>query len=100
MKILELFSGTESFSKVAEERGHTAFTVDILEKFNPSLCKDVLLLERKDLPFIPDVIWSSPLCTHYSQAKRSGFRDIAGANKNVLKTLQLIDELKPKYWFI
>jgi len=28
MKILELFSGTESFSKVARERGHVVFTVD------------------------------------------------------------------------
>ena len=29
MKILELFCGTKSFTKVAEERGHQTFTVDI-----------------------------------------------------------------------
>ena len=28
MKVLELFSGTESFSKVARKRGHQTFTID------------------------------------------------------------------------
>lgn len=40
MKILELFCGTGSFSKVAESRGHQVFTVDIEKKFNPDLCRN------------------------------------------------------------
>ena len=44
MKVLELFSGTESFSKVARERGHECFTVDNEPKFNPSLCIDIMQL--------------------------------------------------------
>jgi site-specific DNA-cytosine methylase len=100
MKILELFAGTHSFSKVAEARGHKCFTIDILEKFKPDLCKDVLELKKGDIPFIPDVIWASPPCTEYSHAKRRGVRNIEGANKIVLKTLQLIKELNPKVWII
>ncbi|GAG54403.1 unnamed protein product, partial [marine sediment metagenome] len=88
MKILELFSGTESFSKIAEAKGHKCFTVDNDKRFNPSLCKDILLLQKADIPFNPDVIWASPPCTEYSHAKRSGIRDIKGANKNVLKTIE------------
>ena len=100
MKILELFSGTESFSKIAEARGHQVFTIDINPKFNPSLCKDVLLLKKEEIPFAPDFIWASPPCTEYSHAKRRGVRDIEGANRNVLKAIELIKEFKPKFWII
>lgn len=100
MKILELFCGTGSFSKAAEERGHEVFTVDILPKFNPSLCKDVMNLKKDDIPFVPDVIWASPPCTEYSHAKRTGIRKIEQANSIVRKTLQIIQDLNPKIWII
>ena len=100
MKILELFSGTQSFSKVAEERGHECFTVDVNKKSNPNLVEDVMNLKLKDIPFMPDAIWASPPCTEYSHAKRTGVRDIEGANKIVLKTIKLIQEFNPKNWII
>jgi len=69
MKILELFSGTESFSKVARKRGHETATVDIDNKFNPLICKDIedpsLLEDLKKYPKF-DVIWSSPPCQKFS----------------------------------
>ena len=68
IKILELFSGTESFSKVARERGHKTFTIDMDRSFNPDLCKDILEVTLKDIPLKPDVIWASPPCTTFSVA--------------------------------
>lgn len=112
MKILELFSGTESFSNAARELGHECFTVDNLKKFKPDLCMDILKLNPKDIPFKPDVIWASPPCTCFSVASISTHWT-GGKNAYVCKTdkaikaveivchtLWLIKKLKPKYWFI
>ena len=100
MKILELFSGTGSFSKIAEKKGHKIFTIDNNSKFKPNLCKDILKVDIKDIPFKPDIIWSSPPCIDYSHAKRKGVSYIELANMNVIKTISLILALKPKFWII
>lgn len=109
MKILELFSGTESFSKVARARGHQVFTIENNPDFKPSLCKNILDVNIKDIPFKPDVIWASPPCTCFSVAsigsswcgnyhpKRT---ETALGMAYVLKTLDLIKKLKPKFFFI
>ena len=44
-----------------------------------------------------DFIWASPPCTEYSIAKTVGLRNIDYANSIVLKTIEIIDYLKPKY---
>jgi len=108
MKILELFSGTESFSKVAKARGHDVFTIDVDRSFNPDLCKDILEVSREDIPFKPDVIWASPPCTTFSDASiRHYWKE--GYPKNhktfiglaiISKTIELIKELEPKFFFI
>jgi site-specific DNA-cytosine methylase len=103
MIILELFSGTESFSKVAQERKHKSFTIDFDKKFNPNLCIDISLFNISMLPEEfrhPDVVWASPPCTEYSHAKSRGIRNIQKANEIVLKTLEIIKQLKPKFWII
>ena len=109
MKILELFSGTESFSKVARERGHEVFTIDNNPHFNPDLCKDILDVTIEDIPFIPDVVWASPPCTFFSVASISTHwnKDNTPKSKNaelgieiVKKTMELIKELLPKFIFI
>lgn len=109
MKILELFSGTESFSKLARERGHQVFTIENNPEFKPGLCKNILDVTIKDIPFKPDIIWASPPCTCFSVAsigsswcgnyhpKRT---ETALGMAYVLKTLELIKKLKPKYFFI
>jgi len=109
MKILELFSGTESFSNVARARGHQVFTIENNAEFNPSLCKNILDVTIKDIPFKPDVIWASPPCTCFSVASigRSWCGNYCPSRTEtalgmayVLKTLELIKKLKPKYFFI
>lgn len=111
MKVLELFSGTESFSKVARERGHKTFTVDLDLSFKPDLCIDILKLTLEDLPKEfrnPDVIWASPPCTTFSVASiRHYWKDGRPKNEATLrglaiieKTLWIIEELKPKFWIL
>ncbi len=112
MKILELFCGTKSFAKVCAGRGHQIFTVDIDEQFNPDLCIDILDLEIDMLPWKPDIIWASPPCRCFSVASISthwtgGFRqyipktkDAQKSLKMIEKTINLIKELKPRFWFI
>lgn len=109
LKILELFSGTGSFSNVAKERGHEIFTIELDKKFKPSLCKNILDITIKDIPFKPDVIWASPPCTTFLVASIGkswcgnycpSRTETALGMAYVLKTLELIKQLKPKYFII
>lgn len=113
IKILELFSGTESFSKVARERGHETFTIDNDPKFNPDLCKDIMEVTIKDIPFKPDIIWSSPPCQKFSTMtiyrNWEKLKDGVYKPKNEevkkhieihKKGIELIKQLKPKFFFI
>jgi len=111
MKILELFSGTESFSKVARARGHEVFTIDNNPQFKPDLCIDILEFTPAHLPrefACPDIIWASPPCTTFSVASIRHYWD-NGFPKNhktfiglaiVSKTLEIIREINPKFWFM
>lgn len=75
MKILELFAGSRSIGKVAENRGHEVFSVDINDFKGINLIKDIEFLHKKDIPFKPDMIWASPPCTTYSIAAVSHHRN-------------------------
>lgn len=95
MNVLELFSGTASFSKVARERGHRTFTVDIEEKFEPDLVVDVIDLKTETILELfgqPHIIWASPPCQCFSETKE--------AVRTVQKTLSLITKLNPTFWII
>ena len=108
MKILELFSGTESFSKIARERGHECFTIDNNPQFNPNLCKDIMDVIPSDIPFHPDIIWASPPCQKFSvMTIYRNWKDGKPKNEETLKaievvkkTLELIRQLNPKYFII
>jgi site-specific DNA-cytosine methylase len=111
MKILELFSGTASFSKIARERGHKTFTIDFDKQFNPDLCIDILDFDISMLPEEfkhPDFIWASPPCQTFSVASIYRYWE-NGKPKNekalrgleiVKKTIKIIEELKPKHYII
>ena len=109
MTVLELFSGTESFSKVAREKGCRTFTVELNPKFNPDLCKDILDVEVSDIPFKPTIIWASPPCQAFSVCTigRNWNKDHTPKTdkarhgiKMLEKTIELIKELDPTYFII
>ena len=109
MKTVELFSGTGSFSKVALKLGHQIYRVEIREVFEAEKYKDILKVRPRDLPGDVDVLWASPPCTsfsiagvrkHWTKTKFPKSSDAALGMAYVLKTLELISEIKPKYWFI
>ena len=75
MKILELHAGSRSIGKAAEQLGHEVYSVDWTQYEGIDLQIDIELLTNMDIPFIPDMIWSSPDCTTYTIAAISTHRD-------------------------
>ena len=119
MIVLELFAGTRSIGKAFEKRGHKVFSVEWDKNFeNIALYEDINNVTTKDIiklcGRVPDVIWASPDCTTYSIAAISHHRkkneetnnldpvsDYAKfCDKTNKHVLDLIEELKPKYYFI
>lgn len=105
---IELFSGTKSFSKVAEKKGFKTLTIDNDKKLEPNICIDILNLDVKRLPRNPFILWASPPCTSFSVASlrkywvnsRPRISQTYIGIALVKKTLEIIEELNPTYWFI
>ena len=114
MKTAELFSGSKSFSNVRKEFGDSTFTVDYIEKFNNDLTIDILKLNHLDHDQLKNVFsfWASPPCTTFSVASigthwkggKGVYLPKTEACKIGLKilekTIRIISETKPKYWYI
>jgi hypothetical protein len=109
MQTVELFCGTKSFSKVAAELGHKTFTIDNDPQHEPDLHISVFALEASQLPQRPDVFWASPPCQAFSVAaighnwnenKTPKSERALMATQLVEKTLELIRETNPRWWFI
>lgn len=105
---LEIFSGTKSFSKVMEAHGHITHTVDIDPRLNPDEVADI----RKWEPVFVnacDILWASPPCQGFSVAvigrnwnhDYTPKTDSARLSMELAQvTLDLIEEIRPKWWFI
>lgn len=118
MKVLELFAGTRSIGKAFEARGHEVFSVEWDKHFeNIDLYADIMAVTADDIIQRfgrPDVIWASPDCTTFSIAAISHHRRKNPETGNLdpvskyakfcdavdQHVLQLIRELKPKFYFI
>lgn len=119
MVVLELFAGTRSIGKAFEKRGHKVISVEWDHKFdNITLYADIGTLTKDQIMELcggkVDVIWASFDCTSYSIAGIGHHRrkNLLTGNLDPISnyakfcddvnqhTLELIKELKPKYWFI
>jgi hypothetical protein len=99
IKVLELFSGTRSIGKCCDNLGWESVSVDLILPADHKC--DIMDFDYKQYPKdYFDIVWASPPCTEYSKAKSRGIRDIEGANKIVLKTLEIIKYFDCQYWFI
>ncbi len=67
-KLLELFAGSRSWGKIAEELGYEVFSVDHKPFENIDLVIDIEDLEESMLPWIPDVVIDGRPCTTFSMA--------------------------------
>lgn len=118
MKILELFSGSQSVSNVFRNHGWETFTVekDPYFKASTTFNGDVLDITPNCILNTfgkPTVIWASPPCTTYSIAAISHHRTreyngnlipkskLAVESDHLVRhTIYLIQRLRPSYWFI
>ncbi len=113
---LDLFSGLGGFSSAFEEDDDWhVITVDIDDRFDPTICADVVELTYTDIePFLPDVvdtfvILASPPCTEFSIAASRYEKVVDGRPQTedakedtilVYHTIGLIKALDPDYWFM
>lgn len=112
-KVLELFAGSRSIGKVAEQLGYEVFSSDIenFEKIDYQV--NIFDFDVNKVPFIPDIIWASPPCTTFSVASigkhwnkdHTPKTEAANIGVNIVKrTLDIIkyfSELNPNLkWFM
>lgn len=119
MKVLELFSGTGHISDTFRARGHKAYKVDWSTDLDANLHTDIGKLDKQTITELckgkPTVIWASPDCTTFSiaaTAKSGGLKHrergtyapkteyAAQCDATDQHVIDLIAEIKPKYWFI
>lgn len=74
LKVLELFAGSRSVGRAAEELGMEVFSVDWEKYEGINLSIDIEDMKLSDVPFVPDFVWASPDCTTYSIAAVSSHR--------------------------
>tara|TARA_R100001443_G_scaffold20907_1_gene33125 strand:+ start:186 stop:836 length:651 start_codon:yes stop_codon:yes gene_type:complete len=113
MIALELFAGSRSFGKVAEEYGHDVISTDIEQFGNIDWVGNILDIPLETFTELkPDIIWASPPCTTFSIASCSHhYNKIGGILRPIsleamlgqqilLKTIDIIKACNPKYFFI
>ena len=115
LRILDLWSGSGSATKIWERCGHEVITVDIDPSNNPTICKDIIDVTYEELQKYGhfDFIWASPDCRIFSIANlhsrhfvyNNGILEVNSEEAvqmiiRVRHTLQLIHDLAPYYWMM
>ena len=96
-RLLELFSGTQSVSRVARRQGWETVSLDIDPANSPDLCMSVLDFDETAWPRDSfTAIWASPPCETYSSANNRFGRApnheaaMAAADELVRKTARIL----------
>lgn len=114
---IELFSGQATFSKLMQQKGYEAISLDINPKFNPSICCDILDYTPDFIPGSVAAAWASPDCQllsraadsrhwsketiKYRQYRYTPMTDAARRSlAQVNKTIDIIKSINPRVWFI
>ena len=111
LSTIEFYSGTKSFSKVMKRHGNQTLTIDNDPGLLPDIVANVLDLHGGyfNEHMRPDILWASPPCQGFSVAVigRNWNHDNTPktesarlAMKLAQKTLELIKDIEPRYWFI
>jgi hypothetical protein len=112
MKVLELFAGSRSVGKIAEQLGMEVFSSDITPFDGIHYAVSILDFDVTKVPFRPDIIWASPPCTgfsvaaighHWSGGKGAYIPKTETAKLGielVRKTLEIIEHFQPTFWFM
>ena len=115
MKVLELFSGGKSITKFFENLPNVeVISLDFEKKYNPDICCDIMEFDYKQFDVGHfDIIWASPECKVFSQLQNTLLGRKGGSinkeelikkqlenSKYILKTIEIIKYLNPKYYFI
>ena len=102
MRILEIFSGSQSLAKAARARGHEVVTLDVCPRHHPTICVD--LLEWDPSVYTPDYfayIHASCPCEAYSRARSTGGpRKLELADKLVEKMLAVFNYFSTATWTV
>ena len=97
MRLLELFSGTGSIGRAFEALGWEVTSLDL--EGEPTIRCDILDWDHTKFP--PEhfqVVWASPVCCEFSKALTRRPRRLEEGDRLVLRTLELIDYFKPRFW--
>ena len=109
MKVLDLCSGSGSLGKACQDLGLRCYSIDNNPRTPADLHVDLLEWDHATLPFTPDLVWASPPCQSWSFAS-SRHRTLSDMRPKtpeaklgealLLRVLQIIKQLKPRFWFI
>ena len=116
MKVLELFKGSGSITKHYENTDTEIISLDILSKYSPTICCDIMEWDYKIYPIgYFDIIWASPECKIFSMLQNcriGNHKTASWKNKEELKeqrdihskfikkTFEIIKYFNPTFYFI